>query len=274
MIPTAPDIPHLELLPTTIRFAIEQQLRRYLPTVTISRPVGVVVAQQFGANIEKTEYSIDEFVSYLRQDHSYTLDEYKKYIYERSDVEEQPTNPPPLITPMQMNSLQSAPQPLAAIRIRPEATHLNIFTEAGGFDPATGNFHNTNLKTTFPFCFIEILDRNTINRQRQGLSIQYTYDYFCNVRFYIDMRPNDIFIVPRLREDLEAVDLLLERVLTQLEPWEGIIYETENRRRNIVDGVLHFFFNLRIAENTIPPVFPKITDIPRDTALIGDIREG
>jgi len=146
---------------------------------------------------------------------------------------------------------------------------VNVFTEMGGQDKVTSKVLNSNDKTIYPYIFIEQLDRNTVRRERLGLIERYTYNYFMNLRYYISIDPFDRERVPRLNEELSHMELKLERVLQYLEMWDGLV-ETSHRRSTVQSGVLHFFMNVYVHEDTVPYEHEKMEELDIDMVLKGD----
>jgi len=138
--------------------------------------------------------------------------------------------------------------------LRPETLSVNVFTEMDDTDLITGAFLNPNNPQTYPYLFVEILDSPAIGYRRSGHSKVYTHDYFINVRYYINQDPFNREQIPRLNEELSAMELKLRRVLAEIEIFESL-YPTTNYRGPTQNGLLHVFFNLEITERTIPEEF-------------------
>ena len=137
---------------------------------------------------------------------------------------------------------------------------MKIFTEMGGLDWRSGVHLVPNKRESYPYLFIQTLDRHTTGRERRGLTERYHYDYFMNVRFYIDINPFERERIPRLNEELASMELKLERVLQYLEMWGGTVH-TENRRSTVQEGVLHFFMNVKVHEDVLLPEEPKVESL-------------
>lgn len=140
---------------------------------------------------------------------------------------------------------------------RPTNVPLNVFTEMGGEDSVTGDTLDPNNRNIYPYVFIEILDIHHLRRARVGDVERNTYDYFISVRFYIDITPGDLARVPLLQKEMQAMALNFERIFQYVEIF-GDPEETFNRRSTVQDGVLHFFMNLHVSEDTIPEERDKV----------------
>jgi len=134
---------------------------------------------------------------------------------------------------------------------------VNIFSEMGGESAAGGIFLDPNDSGIYPYIFIEQLDRHTTARRRLGRAERFYYDFFMNVRYYININPFDREAVPRLNKDLADMELTLERVLQYLEMWGGLV-ETIDRHGTVQDGVLHFFMTVPVHEDTAPNVVETV----------------
>jgi len=146
-------------------------------------------------------------------------------------------------------------RPWATGGFRPVTLPLNVFTEIGGVDTVTGAVAGASDRPNreqFPYVFIEALDRLTTGRERMGHTERFHYEYFISVRFYISIDPFDREQIPKLNEELDTIDLKLERVLQYLEMWDGLV-QTTNRRMNKEAGVLHTFFNVAVYEDDLLP---------------------
>jgi len=111
---------------------------------------------------------------------------------------------------------------------------LNVYRNERETDKITGQVHNPEANANcFPFVFIRQEQRLTIGSRVLGEGVtRYDYSYLISVDFYIDQEPNNLARVPRMREELDKIDLLLERVLQNIELFtdfainESDIYET------------------------------------------------
>ena len=57
------------------------------------------------------------------------------------------------------------------------------------------------------------------------------------------------------------------RVLQYIDMWGEVPYPTDNRRSTVNNGILHYFFNLLVDEDTIAPEYDKIEQSPIDFRL-------
>jgi len=144
--------------------------------------------------------------------------------------------------------------------LRPVTLRLNIFTENSETDEVTGITFNPDNTNSYPYIFVEQLDRHTVRRIRTGRNIQHEYLYFMNVRLYINIDPFDSRQTPRLHEELEVIELSLERILSELEMFDTV-YETGDRRGTIQYGVLHYFFDVHVIEETVPEDADKVENL-------------
>ena len=154
---------------------------------------------------------------------------------------------------------------------RIDTVTLNVFRERGGKDRITGAVHKTNDASIYPYVFIEQLSRSTVQRQRIGLSVRYFYDYLMAVRFYVNIDPYNRDEVPLLQEELDNMELKLERVLQELDMW-GDTWPTTPASPSYKSeaGVLHTFMTVSVSEDTIPPEYPKIEEQIIKVSLKGD----
>lgn len=153
--------------------------------------------------------------------------------------------------------------------VSPVEVPLNVYSEMGEADAVTGILLDPDDRNCYPYLFLEQLDRHTVGRERQGLSVRHYYNYVIDVRLYIAIDPFNREEIPRINEELRNAELMLERVLTEFEmPGEYIV--TEDRRGTIQDGVLFFSFVAPVSEYTIPLEYPKIETVEMGVALSND----
>jgi|GEM_PF-1374428 len=158
--------------------------------------------------------------------------------------------------------------------IMPVEVPLNIYTERGEADLVTGDTHNPNDPLIYPFIFIEQLPLRPTGRLRIGASVRHFYNFPFALAFYIDQNPLDHDRIPRLNEELNTMDLKLERVLQEVELFGGI-WPTEPTNPSVIsEGILHKFISIEIPEDLIIPEEPKIETIDLDFSLNLDIIGG
>jgi len=158
---------------------------------------------------------------------------------------------------------------------RAETRPLNVFRTTGGQDTVTGLFHVDGAQVPreiFPYIFIKQEARQTTGRMRIGDAIRYEYNYLISIDYYIDIAPHDRAQVPFLQEELDKMELMLERVLQEIEIFGmGDIYSTELQSSHVSEsGVLLTTRAVVVSEDTIPPVHEKIEIVDTDIALTLD----
>lgn len=161
-----------------------------------------------------------------------------------------------------------------------ETVPLNVYRNEGDSDLVTSIVHDTNNPQCFPFIFVRIEQRLTVGSQTVGEIMRSHYSYLISFDFYIDRNPTDRRRVPRLREELDKVDLLMERALQEIElfkDWttgEVDIYETvqTSNVRVLDQGALLTTRTIEISEDTIIPERPKVIEVDVNIGLEGDVR--
>jgi len=150
---------------------------------------------------------------------------------------------------------------------------LNVFRNTGGRDTVTDDIHNPNNKDIYPFIFIEQLSRTRTHRQRVGAAVRYFYQYLISVRYYIDINPLDLQQIPLLQEELDKMDLMLERVLQEIDVFGGVYPTQQANPTHKEAGVLHTFLTVEVSEDTVALVYPKIEHVNMDISLNTDTRD-
>ena len=108
-------------------------------------------------------------------------------------------------------------------------------------------------EVTFPYLFVEQVDViSTEDRKNFILN-----EYFISVRYYVH---NDPSILPRLQQNLDHMARQLELALACI-IINGSPVVTFNRRSQKQNGVLHFFFNVTLEEEIIPPQASLMKDM-------------
>jgi len=157
-----------------------------------------------------------------------------------------------------------------------ETLPLNVFRTRGGQDTVTGLFHVDGEQVPgdiFPYVFITQLGRTTTGRTRIGEAIRYDYNYLISIDYYIDIAPHSLGKVSFLQEELDKMELMLERVLQEIEIFGlGDIYPTSLQSSHISEaGVLLTTRTVEVSEDTIPPVHDKIEALDTDMSLDLDV---
>jgi len=165
-----------------------------------------------------------------------------------------------------------------------EELPLNVYRNAGDADLVTVVIHDPERNTNcFPFIFIRQESRQTISKKtiggyaadniNMGMFRRYTYSYLISVNFYIDQSPLDRYRIPRSQEEMDKMELMLERVLQEIEMFGmGDIYPTELQMSYVSEaGVLLTTRTVIVTEDTIPSEYPILTSSEMHINLPGDL---